>query len=295
MIIRKFTLLLLLTLVHLPFSTTATAQQVVAFWGFGDEFDFNPTDDDANDVNFQDFAADIDNTVSGNANLQGYLGNAGNFDQNGGGGFSYTSSTSGQTFGGSRDLKFNDARGGGDDFSINGNDLFDIDRNDGAPVTIDDNFGNDALLYFTFDGSGFTDFQLRFDVEGTPNLADDPSTPDDESRQSLPESFDIFYRLGGSGTWFREEEFNNIPLNFVDLTPPDEDNQIADTGLIALFSQLDNQSQIELLINDFAESNDELEIDNVELIGTAAIPEPSSAALIALAGCIVAVRRRNRR
>ena len=197
--------------------------------------------------------------------------------------------------GDTRDIKFDDARGGGDNFSINGNSDFDIDRNDGNPVTVDDDFGNDALLYFTFDGSGFTDFQLRFDVEGTPDVPDDPSTPDDdESQQSLPESFDIFYRLGGSGNWFREDAFNNIPLNFVDLSPPDPENQIADTGLIALYSQIDNQSQIELLINDFDGANNELEIDNVEIVGTAAVPEPSSAALLALAGCMVASRRRKR-
>ena len=294
MIIRKFPLLLFLVLVHLPFSTMASAQEVVAFWGFGDNFDFNPTDDPATAVNNQDFAADIDNTVSVNANLQGYLGNAENFDQNGGGGFSYTSATSGLFFGPSRTIKWDDFRGGGDDFSINGTDVFDVDRLDGAGA-VPDNFGNDALLYLTLDGSGFSDFQIRFDVEATPDVQDDPSTPTvDEFEELLPESFDIFYRLGGSGTWFREDSFNNIPLNFVDLSPPDPENQRADTGLIALFPEINNQSQIEILINDFARrGNGELEIDNVEIVATA-VPEPSSVALLAIAGCLVATRRRNR-
>ena len=286
-------LLTALLFAYLPFSTTASAQQVVAFWGFAADYDFNPTDDPANDLNNFDFAGDIDNTASGNANLQAFLGNAGNFDQNGGRGVSYTSTTSGEVFGDSRSIRWNDFRGGGDDFRINGVDEFTVDRQDGT-APMQDNFGNDALLYITLDGLGFTDFQLRFDVEGTPDVQDDPATVEDEFEELLPESFDIFYRLGGSGTWFREDSFNNIPLDFVDLTPPDPENQLADTGLISLFPELNNQSQIEILINDFARrGNDELEIDNIEIVATS-IPEPSSTALLAIAGCLAVSRRRKR-
>jgi len=54
----------------------------------------------------------------------------------------------------------------------------------------------------------------------------------------LPETFDVFYRVGGSGTWFRDPLQNNIPLAFSDLDPanpdpdPDPENQVADSGPI---------------------------------------------------------------
>jgi hypothetical protein len=240
------------------------APEVVAFWGFANDYDFvaNPFK--------QDFDADVDATVSGNANLQAYLGVPDQLDNNGGGGFvSYTSATSGLNYGPTRTLKFDDARGGGPNFDIGGVTTFLVDKNDGAGA-LNDNFSNDAMMYITLDGTGFSNFQIRFDIEGDP--------------ANLPSTFDIFYRVGGSaGTWFRDPAQNNIGLAFVDYPTPDPENQYANSGLIPLSSLLNGASSIEIILNDFAEGgNGEVEFDNIEIIGTR-IPEPTSALLVVAA------------
>ncbi len=253
----------------------APAAEVVAFWGFADDFDFgtNP--------NKQDFAADVDATASGDANLQAYLGVADELDNNGGNGFAYTSATSGLSYGPTRSLKFDDARGGGDDFDIDGVSTFLVDKNDGAGALSDD-FSNDAMMYLTFNGAGFSDFQIRFDIEGNPD--------------DLPSTFDIFYRVDGpSGTWFRDPAQNNLGLTFMDYVPADPENQIADSGLIALSPLLNGASNIEIILNDFAEGgNGEVEFDNIEIIGTR-IPEPASVLLMAVALASTAGLRSTRR
>jgi len=152
------------------FSNTEVEAQtdVVAFWGFENDFLF------PDGTNAQDFAADVNNTV-GNPNLQGFIGDGTELDSNGGGGFRpYTSSVSGATFGPSRTIRWTDARGGGNDFSIAGQTLFDV-AEDGGPVVSGEDFGNDALVYITLDATGFQDLELRFDLEGTPGL--DPADP----------------------------------------------------------------------------------------------------------------------
>lgn len=252
--------------------SVSNAQEVVAFWGWEDDYAFNDTD-----TKF-DFAGDVDNTASGNANLQAFLGDATNFDANGGGGFiSYTSSASGETFDPTRTVKWDDLRGGGDDFDIGGQTIFSVDRNDGAGAA-DDDFGNDALLYLIFDGTGFEDFEFRFDAESTPG--------------DLAESFDVFYRVGGSGTWFRDADQNNIGLTYQDYDPVDDENQFADSGFISLNSALNNQSQIEIIVSDFAEfGNEELEIDNFEIVGIA-VPEPASAIAILALSMVGLIQRR---
>ena len=118
----------------------ANAQtDVIAFWDFGTDFDF---DDGGDGPNTQDFAASefgVDNTVSNNANLQAFLGNAGNLDNNGGSGFmSYTSPVSGITVGPSRTVRWTDLRGGGDDFDINGQTLFNVMRGENPAEGRDD-------------------------------------------------------------------------------------------------------------------------------------------------------------
>lgn len=256
-------------------SPSVEAAEVVAFWSFPDDYDL-PESTKLN------FAPNVDNTVGGGANLQAYLGVAEELDTNGGSGkLSYSSPTSGITYEPTRTLKWNDLKGGGDDFSIGGNNTFMVDKMDGAGPLSDD-FGNDALMYLTFDGSGFQDFSFRFDVEGTPG--------------DLPTSFDVFYRTTGpGGIWNRDGEgFNNISLTFQDYDPVDDENQFARTGLIQLPSALNNMSNIELIINDFAEfGNGELEIDNFEIIGNVtAVPEPSSLAILGLVGAVVIYRRR---
>lgn len=253
--------------------SVSNAQEVVAFWGWEDDYLFSDTD-----TKF-DFAGDVDNTATGNANLQAFLGNPDNFDSNGGGGFvPYTSPVSGQTFEPTRTVKWDDLRGGGDDFDINGQTIFSVDTNNGAGV-IDRDFGNDALLYVVFDGTGFQDFEFRFDAESTPG--------------DLAESFDVFYRVGGSGTWFRDADQNNIGLTYQDFPTPDPENQFADSGFISLNSALNNQSQIEIIVSDFAEfGNDEFEIDNFEIIGFAAVPEPASSMVLLAIGFTAMTRRR---
>ncbi len=255
------------------------AAEVVAFWGFADDYDFSGS---ATPNKFN-FAADVDNTTSGNANLQGYLGVADQFDTNGGGGsISYTSPTSGITYGPTRTLKWNDSRGGGPDFDINGTTLFDVDDQAGTVTSRD--FGNDALMYITFDATDFMDLAFRFDIEGTPG--------------DLPTTFDLFYRVGGAGNWIRPESNNNIALSFQDYATPDPDNQFADSGSISLASAINNQSTVELIVSDFAEfGNGEMEIDNFEIIGTriSAIPEPSTVAVLAIGVVGYAIRRRRQR
>ena len=299
----------------------ANAQtDVVAFWHFNDEpdppggYDFREAVTDQDDLGTPgrfSLNADLNNTVDpmAGAVVEVFLGNAGNLDGNGGGGFSYISPVSGGlSVGETRTIKFDDLRGGGDDFDIGGNALFTIDTGDG-PVAGED-FGNDALLYFTLDGTGFQDFELRFDTEGTPfnDEPDDPAVPE----PFLPSGFDIFYRTTGpDGTWFRESDQNNIPLITNGRPPTDEDNQDlfidanADGVInldangtpneyVSLASALDNASSIEIIITDFEEDGDgELEIDNIEIVANAiAIPEPTSTGLIALAFLGLASRRR---
>ena len=282
----------------------ANAQtDVVAFWSFAEDYDFSDPalPDGPNKLNFNQaaFPTIIDNTAGTSANLQAYLGDAAELDDNGGGGFvSYTSPVGGPpAFAPTRTLKFDDLRGGGNDFDIGGQDVFQVDRLDGTGPASDD-FGNDALLYITLNGTGFQDFQLRFDVEGTPGF-DDPADPAfDPFATDLPESFDIFFRTTGpGGTWFRDPAQNNIALAFSDLDPanPDPDNQVADTGYVTLDAALNNASQIEIIINDFDRNgigNNELELDNIEIVANVVVPEPTSTGLILIAGLGLAVRRR---
>ncbi|QDU91341.1 hypothetical protein Pla175_47620 [Pirellulimonas nuda] len=259
----------------------AHAAEVVAFWDFAQEYDFD------SNPNKQGFPAKVgvDAEPAGNANLQAYLGVADELDDNGGGGFvSYTSATSGIAYGPSRTLKFDDIKGGGADFDIGGVSTFTVDKNDGAGP-VDDNFGNDALIYITLNGAGFRDLQIRFDVEGDP--------------AELPSTFDIFYRTDGpAGTWYRaSEQYNNIGLSFIDYNPIDPENQYADSGLISLPALLNGAPSIELILNDFAENgNGEMELDNIEIIGQR-VPEPAAGLLLAAAGCatLAGARRRGAR
>lgn len=254
--------------------SVSDAQDVVAFWGWENDYDFSATA-----PNKMDFGGDVDNTAAGNANMQIFLGDAANLDHNGGGGFvPYTSPVSGLTYGPSRTAKWDDLKGGGDDFDIGGTSSFLVDKNDGAGAVAGD-FGNDALMYIFFDGTGYGDFEFRFDAESTPG--------------DLAESFDVFYRVGGSGTWFRDADQNNIALSYMEYDPVDPENQFADSGFISLNSALNNQSQIEIIVSDFAEfGNNEFELDNFEIIAVA-VPEPSSAfAIVALSMAGLIKRRR---
>lgn len=262
--------LILAASLSLTASGAALSDEVVAFWGFVEDYNF------ATNPNKQDFTPDVDATASGDANLQAYLGVADELDDNGGGGFAYTSPVSGVSYGPSRSIKWDDLKGGGGDFDLGGVAEFQVDKLDGSGPATDD-FGNDALIYLTLDGTGFTDFRLRFDIEGTPG--------------DLPDSFDIFYRVGGAGaTWFRDPSQNNIGLAFLDYDPVDPENQFADSGLIPLPAALNQAASIELILSDFAENgNSEMEIDNVELVATR-VPEPTTVAILA-AGLLAANRR----
>ena len=274
--IMKFTQLLfipaLLAATCFLFPSQANAQtDVIAFWDFGTDFDFA---DGFDGPNAQDFPASefgVDNTVSNNANFQAFLGDAANLDCNGGGGFvSYTSPVSGITVGPSRTVKWDDIRGGGDDFDINGQTIFNVIRGDNDAA--EDDFGNDALIYLTFDATGFQDLQFRFDIEGTPGQPD-PNNPNAEIEDTLPTQFDVFIRTTGpNGTWFRPDELNNIEIEFFDYDPVDPENQFGETGYISLGSALDNASQVEIIFNDFdgETANDEMEIDNFEIVGNVA-------------------------
>ena len=272
----KFTQLLfipaLLAATCFLFPSQANAQtDVIAFWDFGTDFDFA---DGFDGPNAQDFPASefgVDNTVSNNANFQAFLGDAANLDCNGGGGFvSYTSPVSGITVGPSRTVKWDDLRGGGDDFDINGQTIFNVIRGDNDAA--EDDFGNDALSYLSFNATGFQDLQFRFDIEGTPGQPD-PNNPNAEIEDTLPTQFDVFIRTTGpNGTWFRPDELNNIEIEFFDYDPVDPENQFGETGYISLGSALDNASQVEIIFNDFdgETANDEMEIDNFEIVGNVA-------------------------
>ena len=270
--IRFLSLALLLATYSLTLNHVNAQTDVVAFWGFENNFDFA---DGADGPNMQDHLADVDNTASGNANLQAFLGDAGDLDDNGGGGFaSYTSPVSGMTFLPTRTIRFDDLAGPGDDFSIAGQSLFVVDSNDGLGPVAGDDFGNDALIYITLDGTGFQDFQFRFDIEGTPFDPDPDADPVtgvlEEPESFLPDEIDVFYRTTGpGGTWFRDR--NNFDLTFGPLDPTDLENQVGSTGgYVALNEALDNASQIEIIISDFDRNgNGEMELDNIEIVANA--------------------------
>jgi hypothetical protein len=273
---RTFQFLAIATLLfaQLGLASHSMARDVIAFWSFDTSYDFT------SNPNKQDFLADA-GTQMGMANLQAYLGNAGNLDNNGGSGFvPYTSPTSGLTYQETFTLKYDDLAGGGNNFDIGGVTTFQVDKNDGAGA-LADNFGNDALVYITLDGTGYEDFQIRFDVEATPGA-------------DLPESFDIFFRTGATGgVWYRETVQNNIPLSYVDYSPADPENQYANSGVISLSSILNGASPIEIILNDFSENgNDEMELDNIEITANRTVPEPGSLVLVAVAAISVAGRRR---
>lgn len=250
---------------------SAQSRQVVAYWGLLEDYEFDET------LTKLDFPADVDATAAGDARLEAFLGDPENLDHNGGSGFEYTSPISGLSYDGTRTIKYDDVRGGGDEFDIADTTEFSIDRNDGMGPQ-PGSFGNDGLMYVTLDGSGWTDFELRFDIEGAPD--------------SLPNTFDIFYRVGGAGPWFREASQNNIPLSFADYDPPDPDNQFASSGQIMLPIALNGQSQIQLMISDFAENgNGEMEIDNIEI---SALPVPEPSALVLIGSVAFALLRRRR-
>lgn len=250
-------------------AATTQAASVLSFWSFEDNYD-----DASNRIDFAPNAG-----IKTAANLQAYLGDAAELDDNGGSGFAaFTSTTSNVTYGESRTIKFDDLKGGGDDFSIGGDSTFTVDKNDGSGPVAGEDFGNDALIYITLDTLGYEDLSLRFDVEGTPG--------------DLPTSYDIYYRVGGSGTWFRDAAQNNIGITFQPYSPVDPDNEFHIGSPQSLNAALNNQAVVEIIINDFAEAgNNEMELDNFEIVGTA-VPEPSSGLLALLAGVATFVRRR---
>ncbi len=266
---RFLSLVLLLGASNLALDHATAQTEVVAFWGFQQNFDF---DDGADGPNMQDHLADVDNTAGGGANLQTYMGDAGKLDDNGGGGFrSYTSPVSGAMFSVSRTIKWDDLSGSGNDFSIAGQSLFTVDFNDGLGPISGEDFGNDALVYITLDGTGFQDFQFRFDIEGTPFDPDPPIDPDtglpEDPESFLPDEVDIFYRTTGpGGTWFRDQ--NNFDLTFEPFDPANPDNQAGDTGgYVSLNAALNNASQIEIIFSDFdSDGNGEMELDNIEIV-----------------------------
>lgn len=295
-------LFLILTALLAVFCSTPQADaqtDVVAFWGFTTDYDFRPElavaeADPAAPAGRFNLAPDIDNTV-GMASMEVYLGLPAGLDGNGGGGFkTYVSPVSGVAFGPTRTIKWDDLKGAGPDFDIGGVNTFQVDKNDGmGPIT--DVFDNDALVYLMLDGTGYQDFQIRFDIEGTPGL--DPLDP---TASDLPSTYDIYYRTSASATWYRDStpDHNNIDLVFSDLDPanPDPDNQVADSGYQSLNAALNNNSQIEIIISDFAnEGNNEMELDNIEIVANVvSVPEPGSAGLILMAGLGLAGFRRRR-
>lgn len=244
------------------------AASVVSFWGFAEDYDAG---DGVNEI---DFTPDVDNTA-GAALLRAYLGNADELDGNGGGGIAYNSPTSGVSYAPTNSIKFDDLRGGGNDFSLGGVSMFQVDSGSGLETR---DFGNDALIYLQLNLTNWQDVSVRFDVEGTPG----PET--------LPTSFDVFYRTGGSGTWFREPDQNNIPIT--GYTTIDAENAQAAVGPLNLNAAVDGQEVVEIIISDFAETgNGEMELDNFELVGTQ-VPEPGSLALLVIGGVSLLRRRR---
>lgn len=256
---------------------TSNAAEVIAFWDFNTPYDLTGEATAATKINF---TPTVDNTIAGNANLQAFGGRGADLRQDSGSGkLSYTSPISGITYAAGSTLEWDDlAGGGGDDFDIGGVEVFSVNK---AGVTGPDDFGNDALMYLTLDTTNFRNLQVRFEVEGDP--------------ANLPSTFDIFTRTSASDTWFRTDSQNNIALTFQDYPDPlDGPDQFALTGFISLTSAFDNAGMVELIISDFNEfGNDEMEIDNLEIIGTA-VPEPSTLAALAIGGLVVVARRRRR-
>ena len=230
-------------------------REVVAFWNFPFEDDFPG---ESAPVNYWAFGTAIGSRAEESL-LTAFIGAAmkdldPNIDPNGGNGLAYTSEVSSITYPESHSLRWEDLRSPGNNFEIDGSSDVFQDRGEG-PILED--FSNDALVYIQLDGSGLSDFEIRFDVQV------DNSTP--------ATSFDLFYRIDGAGgIWYRSPAYNNLSLNL--------DAEFEGTATVILPEALDDQGNIELILNDFDEGdpkpNDNLEIDNVEIT---AAPEPTAA------------------
>ena len=240
-------------------TSSAAAQdaprEVVAFWNFPVEDDF-PGENAP--VNYWDFGTAIGSRAEESL-LKAFIGAAmkdldPNIDPNGGKGLPFTSEVSGLSYEESRSLHWEDLKGGGNNFEIDGSSTVIQNRGEGPRQG---DFSNDALVYIQLDGSGLSDFEIRFDVQV------DKSTP--------ATSFDLFYRIDGAGgIWYRSEAYDNLSLNL--------DAEFEGSATVVLPEELDDQANIELILNDFDEGdppgNSDLEIDNVEIT---AVPEPAAA------------------
>ena len=202
-------------------------------------------------------------TQSGSANLEGYIGNPEKDDEQN------LSATSNR-------LTWLDLKGGGDDWE---------DPRTGSPTvvvdkagTIDPNydFGNDALIYITLDGTGLSNFAISIEA-----VLD--SDPEDHVT-----SMDFFYRVSTSNdTWYRPADMNNVGWTTTSGNGASLTN-------FSLPTALAGQPNIELVIADFAEGDG----NNFLAIGPltiAAVPEPSTAIMVGLGlvGLAAVGRRQN--
>jgi hypothetical protein len=242
-------------LVFLALGTTAMAEserEVVLFFDFPFPEDFPGS---SAPVNYWPFETDVGSRAA-TGFLTAFIGAAingdkPNLDPDGGKGIFYTSNTSGTSYAATRSLHFEDLKGKGDDFEIDGSSVILQDRGQG---TVEENFSNDANVYIYLDGQNYSDFELRFDVQVEETT---PAT-----------SFDLFYRTTGAhGVFYRAE--NNTSLNI--------DSEFNGSATVTLPAALDRQSNIEIILTDFDEgdvANGDLELDNIEIT---AVPEPGAA------------------
>ncbi|WP_167546578.1 PEP-CTERM sorting domain-containing protein [Stieleria maiorica] len=167
-----------------------------------------------------------------------------------------------------------------------------IDTIDGQAMAWDDiakSGDNDAEFFVEFSTVGFTDIQVRFDLRGNGDGADEIVSYD--LKYDLNPLDDIAFSggtikdfAGGLSTSL----LNNQPINANGST------FISETVDLAGVTAINHQPNVVIRFDDFRE-NGQMRIDNVLITGITAIPEPTSLGLLTLGGGLMVLRRGRKR
>ena len=168
-----------------------------------------------------------------------------------------------------------------------------IDSVDGRAIAWDDvakSGDNDAELFVEFSTTGFTNINVRFDVRGNGDGANNEII-----------SYDLKYANGsledisfGGGTI---KDFAGGVSNSLSNNQPllaNGDDFITETIDLSAVTDINNQANVAIRLDDF-EQNNAMRIDNFLVTGVSAIPEPSGLGFVASAIGLCCLGRRTRR